>query len=138
MFLLTLETVATTSQLQCIYKFLATLSFVLQNFYHIKNIKSDSDEATDPANQDNNIFPLLLLPSFPFSNHTPVAQCRKRFSHINPLMLQREGQTDLNQEQSETQLLVKQPISSLFLAKLAAKKQSGIQNDEFLGNSYIR
>lgn len=53
-------------------------------------------------------------------------------------MLQREGQADLNQEQSETQSLEKQFISSLLLAELAVKKkQSEIQNDEFLGNSYI-
>lgn len=53
-------------------------------------------------------------------------------------MMQREGQTDLNQKWSETQSLEKQLISSLFMAELAVKKQSGIQNDEFLGKSHIR
>lgn len=74
-----------------------------------------------------------LLPHFQIK-----LQRRKRFSHVNPFMLQREGETDLNQEWNETQSLEKQPISSLFMAELAVKNQSGIQNDEFLGNSYIR
>lgn len=43
-----------------------------------------------------------LLPHFQIK-----LQCRKRFSHINPFVLQREGQTDLNQEQSEIQSLQK-------------------------------